>query len=382
MRSPRPLALLAAAAVIVSACGASDAGPSPSASASARPSESGTPGNSPVETGSGSAGATPSVSPSPSVPSGTYTVQPGDTLYSIAVRFGVTVEELQAWNAERYPSLVTNPESLQPGWVLIVAGEPGATPPGEPQPTSAPPPSAAGCNAGYRVGAGGQEVFRTIPGTNAGAGSAGVALTFDMGGRIEPAVAIMEFLVANEVCATIFPTGVMSQTPEGAQVLQLIRQHPELFEVANHTMHHCNLRDGGGGSPTTGPCPTTRPSDAFIGEELTDAEAILRAGTAQTPQPYWRPPYGAYDQGVLNAAAAVGYTKTFMWDIDTLDWNPVSEGGPTAQQICSNVVNNAVGGSNVLMHLGGWNTLDALPCMVTGLRERGFVVTSLSDLLQ
>ena len=383
MLAARLLPLLAAAAIVAS-CGTPQASPSPSApppSAPASPdaspggSGSATPG-SPEPTSSAPV-ASPSVPPEgPTEPSGSYTVQPGDTLFSIATSFGVTVEQLQAWNAERYPSLASDPDTLQVGWVILVAGDP-VQPPAQPTQAPPPPPSASGCNAGNRVPAGGQEVYSTIPGA-----PNGVALTFDMGGRIEPAVEIMNFLVDNGVCATIFPTGVMSQTPEGAQVLEIIRAHPELFEVANHTMHHCNLRDGGGGSPTTGPCPGTRPSDAFITQQMTDAEGILRAGTGQTPQPYWRPPYGAWDQGVLNAVAAAGYTKTFMWDIDTIDWKPESEGGPTAAQICSKVVNNAVAGSNVLMHLGGWNTLDALPCMVTGLRERGFVVTSLSDLLQ
>ena len=42
---------------------------------------------------------------------------------------------------------------------------------------------------------------------------------------------------------------------------------------------------------------------------------------------------------------------------------------------------SAVDGSNVLMHLGGYETLNALRLMVPGLRDRGFLLTSLSDLL-
>jgi len=33
------------------------------------------------------------------------------------------------------------------------------------------------------------------------------------------------------------------------------------------------------------------------------------------------------------------------------------------------------------MHLGGYETLDALHVMVPGLRDRGFLLTSISDLL-
>ena len=45
------------------------------------------------------------------------------------------------------------------------------------------------------------------------------------------------------------------------------------------------------------------------------------------------------------------------------------------------MVSRAVDGSIVLMHLGGYETLDALETMVPALRERGFLLTSISDLL-
>ena len=298
----------------------------------------------------------------------------GDTLFSLARRFGTTVQQLQAWNAERYPALARDPGVLEVGWVLVVAGEPGVTP----APTVAPtqPPTGIGCTAGNRVAAGSAQTLAIIP--NAGPG---VALTFDMGGRMDPAVDIMNFLVANRVCATIFATGVMSQTPQGEEVLAIIEDHPELFEIANHTMYHCDLARGGGGSPTTALCVGGPFSAERIRRELTDAEAILRSATGQNPQPYWRPPYGSINQAVTDAAASVGYTKTFLWDIDTIDWKPIADGGPTAEQIASKVVTRAVDGSNVLFHLGGYETLDALRIIVPGLRDRGFTLTSLSDLL-
>jgi peptidoglycan-N-acetylglucosamine deacetylase len=263
---------------------------------------------------------------------------------------------------------------IEPGWVLVVRGDPNVTPVPVPAPTD--PPVASGCTANNRVAAGSAQTFATIP--NAGPG---VALTFDMGGRMDPAVDIMNFLVANRVCATIFATGVMSNTPQGQQVLGIIRAHADLFEIANHTMYHCDLARGGGGSPSTGPCAGGPFSADRIRKELTDAEGILVAGTGQAPQPYWRPPYGSLSDGVIAAAASVGYTKTFMWDIDTIDWKPISDGGPSAEQIAAKVIGTSVNGSNVLFHLGGYETLRSLELIVPGLRDRGFSITSLSDLL-
>ncbi len=248
------------------------------------------------------------------------------------------------------------------------------TPTATPEPTGTPP--ASGCRAGKRVPPGEQQTFTTVPNADHG-----MALTLDMGGRLDPGIEILNFLIANGVCATIFPTGAMAQTAEGQQVMAVIASHPELFEIGNHTMHHCNLVVGGGGSPTLAPCEGGDPTADFIRTELTDAAAILEQFSGQQPVPYWRPPYGVTNQAVRDAAASVGYTKTIMWDVDTIDWRPIADGGPSAEQIATKVVSRAVEGSIVLMHLGGYETLDALTIMVPALRDRGFLLTTVSDLV-
>ena len=374
-RPSRVSALLAAFVLI--GCGspqASSVAPSPSTQASASASQASS------ESPSQGSSASPSASDGVTL----YTVQGGDTLSSIARDWGTTIAQLQEWNAQRYPTLATDPNRLQAGWQLIVSGNPSATPiptqvvtpaPATPRP-STPPPSSSGCRAGNRVAAGSPQTFYTVPGTGNG-----VALTFDMGGRLEPGVDILNFLIQHRVCATLFPTGAMAQTAHGQQIMAIVRAHPELFEIGNHTMHHCDLVRGGGGSPRPDPCNVGTPTAAFIRSQLTDAAAILRQQTGQDPAPYWRPPYGSVSSSVIQAAASVGSTKAFMWDIDTIDWKPIAEGGPTAEQIATKVITQARGGSDVLMHLGGYETLDALRIMVPGLRDRGFLLTSLSDLL-
>ncbi|MFN8192796.1 MAG: polysaccharide deacetylase family protein [Nocardioidaceae bacterium] len=204
-----------------------------------------------------------------------------------------------------------------------------------------------------------------------------VALTFDLGGRLDPALDIVRRLVLDRVCATVHPTGATALTTGGTAVLELLAAHPELFEVGNHTMHHCNLVAGGEGPS----CPADPPTTGQIQTELTDAESVIRDLTGWEPAPFWRPPYGAYDSHALSAAAAVGYTKTLMWDVDTIDWEPTADGGPTAASMQDKVALDAVRGSIVLMHLGGYHTLDALPGMVLRLRQAGLTPTTVSDLL-
>jgi peptidoglycan/xylan/chitin deacetylase (PgdA/CDA1 family) len=228
------------------------------------------------------------------------------------------------------------------------------------------------CSVPHTAAAGTSQVLRRISTTESK-----VALTFDMGGRLTPALDIIERLVIDRVCATIHLTGQAAQTTTGTAVMAIIKAHPELFETGNHTMWHCNLRDGGTGIH----CPATPPSDERIRTELREAEAIITAGTGRSPTPYWRPPYGAYDTHVRDVAASVGYTKTLMWDVDTIDWKKIADGGPTTAAMAAKVVTNARTGSIVLMHLGGYHTYDALPSMVMGLRAAGLQPTSISDLL-
>jgi peptidoglycan/xylan/chitin deacetylase (PgdA/CDA1 family) len=232
------------------------------------------------------------------------------------------------------------------------------------------------CSAPAKVAAGSAQLFSRLPGADHQ-----VALTFDLGGRTVPAMNILKRLVVDRVCATIFPTGETARTAAGQQILRFVGAHRELFEVGNHTEHHCNLRDGGGGAA----CPATRPSRTFVRSELSSAATVIQSLTGQVPAPYWRPPYGAQDATLRSAAAAAGYTKTFMWDIDTIDWRPVTATptpGPTAAQIAEKVAGRAVNGSLVLMHLGGYNTFDALPSTVMRLRAAGLTPTTISQILR
>lgn len=228
------------------------------------------------------------------------------------------------------------------------------------------------CSAGVRPSPGSQESFDRVPGA-----TKQLAFTLDMGGRMDPAMDIVEFLIEHQVCTTFFPTGITANSPEGREVLALISANPHLFEVGNHTVHHCDLVNGGGGSPTTAPCQRAMTAQ-FIRDELTGAEATIELRTGgMTVTPYWRPPYGSHNSFVRTAAAQVDYTKTVLWNRDTIDWSPDT----TTQQIIDRVTKPLPpAGTIVLAHIGGYKTLNALPTIVSRLRADGYTFTTISDM--
>jgi uncharacterized protein YkwD len=65
--------------------------------------------------------------PTPTIEYAIYVVQPGDTLSAIALRYGMTIEQLIALNSDTYPSLARDPSSLRAGWRLRVTAATSGT---------------------------------------------------------------------------------------------------------------------------------------------------------------------------------------------------------------------------------------------------------------
>lgn len=135
-----------------------------------------------------------------------------------------------------------------------------------------------------------------------------VALTFDMGGRTDPAVAIMTWLRDHGVPATIFMTGASVETSSASsQVISIMNARPDLFDLGNHSYGHPDM---------------TTLSAAQVADELRRAEAAIDAYAIQSPRPLFRPPFGTWGSEVLAGAGAAGYRWTVMWNVDTIDWKP------------------------------------------------------------
>ncbi|HXG26608.1 MAG TPA: polysaccharide deacetylase family protein [Candidatus Binatia bacterium] len=344
----------------------------------------GGPGTGPTAT-PGSSGAAPTPTPTPPGPTFvrptpspaptfvSYVVQSGDSLNSIARKFGTTARSIAWWNRGAYPTLDPeseeyDPNHLEVGWVLSVLPNsivdennpptpspgPATPPPSTPGPTTAPTPTSPPAAGPAAVVSHGKRTLPTI------------ALTFDMGGRLDPAIDIVEWLIDHEVHATLFPTGKSgSQTAQGLAALQLAATRPDLFDFANHSWDHPDFRD------------LTR---AQMTQQLSSTEAALAPVIGST-KPWFRPPFGGWNAEVQAGVGAAGWRYLVMWDVDTIDWRPEADGGPTAAGIEAKVRNSARGGSIVLMHLGGWNTLEALPGILDACNDLGLEPVTLTEML-
>lgn len=275
--------------------------------------------------------------------------------------------------------LGSGPPTAFPSSSVTVATDP-PSPTSTPAPTASPPATASPTASPAPTPTATPHPAPTAAPTTAAASRAvshgsrttrQVALTYDMGGRVGDALAIVGWLVDHRVPATIFMTGEMAatrNTDAGRQVLAVVEGHPELFTLGNHSYSHPDF---------------TTLDASQIRDQLTRTAAAFTPYCSQDPRPLFRPPFGAYDGPVLAAVGAAGYADTILWDVDTIDWRAIANDppGPTADQIVAKVLANAQGGSIVLNHLGGYETYAALPRVVSGLQARGFELVTLDEML-
>ncbi|MBI5289817.1 MAG: polysaccharide deacetylase family protein [Chloroflexi bacterium] len=215
-------------------------------------------------------------------------------------------------------------------------------------PTATPPPMAEA-----RV------VYRGDPSRRA------VALTFDAGSDAGYTADILRILRDNNVRATFGVTGVWAEQNRDLLFAVAADGHP----IINHTYDHRSFTGVSTGDP-----PLTPDERAL---ELSRAEVTVYRYTSRSTKPYFRPPYGDIDAGVLRDAAASGYGTVVMWTVDTLGWN-----GATAAQILQRSRGLAEPGAIYVMHVGS-DSQDAaaLQPLIDALRADNYTFETIDELL-
>ena len=91
----------------------------------------------------------------------------------------------------------------------------------------------------------------------------------------------------------------------------------------------------------------------------------------------FRPPYGDYDNAVVNVAKDCGYFA-IQWDVDSLDWKDYG-----VDSIIKTVTEHKHlgNGSIILCHNGAKFTAQALDTLITKLKDKGYTIVPVSELI-
>lgn len=179
-----------------------------------------------------------------------------------------------------------------------------------------------------------------------------VALTYDDGpGKYTDG--LLSILEKYNVRATFFVQGknVASYKNTLARAVELD------CEIGNHTWSHVNL---------------SKSSISTISEQISSTNRAVYNATGKYPTLY-RPPYGAYDNAVLNCIAM----PAVMWSVDTLDWKTRNP-----QKTLESVKKSTKDGGIILMHDIHLPTIEASEPVIRHLLMQNFQFVTVSELLR
>ena len=183
-----------------------------------------------------------------------------------------------------------------------------------------------------------------------------IALTFDDGWNLDGVKDVVKILKAKQAPATFFP------------VARAVARHPKTwrsiaaagFPIANHSWNHGNLAQ-----------MSAKQAAADIQRSTSLIERIIRMPLF----PVLRPPGGSLDRTLMRVARESGMKAVVMWDVDTRDWT-----GRRAHTVYRSTL-DATRGSIILMHTDKANTVKALPRIIDSLRERGYTLVTVGQLI-
>lgn len=180
-----------------------------------------------------------------------------------------------------------------------------------------------------------------------------IALTFDDGPSSAHTPALLDSLKAAGVKATFFVLG----NNAAANPAILKREAAEGHEIASHTVDHAQL---------------TKLPQASQTQEIESAAATIKSITGQD-HPFYRPPYGAYNDTTLKASSR----SPILWSNDTEDWRRMNSAADTAAAIA-----NPHDGEIILMHDIHGQSVAAVPQIILSLQAQGFTFVTVSQLIE
>jgi polysaccharide deacetylase family sporulation protein PdaB len=184
-----------------------------------------------------------------------------------------------------------------------------------------------------------------------------IAISFDAAWGAEDFNQIMEVLDKHQVKTTFFMTGEwVEKYPECVKTL-VEKGH----DLGNHSASHPDM---------------TKLSKEKQKEQILKVHSAVKELTGYEME-LFRPPYGAYSNDVIRTCYELNYYP-IQWDVDSLDWK-----GLSSTEIINKVCNHkSLGpGSIILCHNGADHTAEALDEMLTNLKNQGYELVPISELI-
>lgn len=181
------------------------------------------------------------------------------------------------------------------------------------------------------------------------------AITINVDWGEEHIPAMLKIMEEHQIYSTFFVTGTFVQKhPE------LVRQIVERgHELGNHGFEHLHPN--------------------FLSREdllsLMKENELLIEEEIGVKTVYFAPPYGEYNDEVLEVAEELGY-RVIMWTVDSVDWQR-----PGSSVIKDRVLRGTEEGSIILIH-PIQQTVEVLDPIITGIKEKGITPVTLSSLLK
>lgn len=182
-----------------------------------------------------------------------------------------------------------------------------------------------------------------------------VALTMNCAWNADDIDSILDTLSKNKVHITFFMVGDwVDKYPEYVKKIA-----DSGHEIANHsnTHPHVNQLD----------------VDKNMEEIKLCSEKIEKITGNKTT--LYRGPYGEYNDTVINAAKAKEHI-TIQWNLDTLDYT-----GLTGEEMWKRLDSKLSNGSIILSHNGTKHTADSLELLLHNIKEKGYEVVTVSELI-
>lgn len=184
-----------------------------------------------------------------------------------------------------------------------------------------------------------------------------VALSFDAAWGNEDTKKILDILKKHDVHVTFFMTGGWVESyPDDVKAI-----HKAGHDLGNHSENHKNM---------------SQLSDEEKTKELMSVHEKVKKLTGED-MALFRPPYGDYDDRVVLNAKDNGY-YTIQWSVDSLDWKDYG-----VDSIIDTVLNHKAldKGAIILCHNGAKYTAEALETLIKGLKEKGYEIVPVSELI-